>query len=195
MPVLILLFLEGLYPVVGNTHGHAVVKSYATVFLRNGKTGHAAHFLGYGYGLGIDGMDKLVGKGEVCNRIGVLTAVVIIVVGTESLSEAVVIIKHRGHAVEAEAVKMVFFKPVFAVGKEEVNHLVLAVVEAERIPCRVLAAPVAIEIEVVRSIESAQAFQFVFHGVGMNNIHNHGNTHGMRCIDKRFKFLGSAEAA
>ena len=75
-------------------------------------------------------MDKLVGEGKVHYGVGVLASVVVVAVIGESLSEAVVVIQHRCHAVEAETVEMVFLKPVLAVRQQEVQHLVFAIVEA-----------------------------------------------------------------
>ena len=41
------------------------------------------------------------------------------------------IIEHGGHTVEAETIEMVFLQPVLTIGKEEVEHLVLAIVKAK----------------------------------------------------------------
>ena len=78
VPVLVLLLLEHLDPVVGDTHGHTVVKSQASVLYRKCQARHAAHLLGYGYGRWIDGVDQLVGKRQVGYGICVLIAVVVV---------------------------------------------------------------------------------------------------------------------
>ncbi len=86
------MLLDGLDPVVGYAHRHAIVEAYASVLERACEPGHSAHLLGYGDGMGIDLMDEHVGKGEIGDGIGVLAAVVVVVVGAEGLSQPVIII-------------------------------------------------------------------------------------------------------
>ncbi len=131
VPVLILLLLEGLDPVVGYAHRHAIVEPNAAILESDGQARHAAHLLGDGYRVGIHGVDDLVGQSEVGYRVGVLSAVVIVAISAESLPQAVVVIEHRGHAIKAEPVKLELLQPVFAVGEQEVQHLVFPVVETE----------------------------------------------------------------
>ena len=45
-----------------------------------------------------------------------------------------IIINHAGNSVEPESVKFEFFKPVAAVGKEEMNNIIFPIVKSERIP-------------------------------------------------------------
>ena len=164
-PVLVLLLLDGLDPEVGDTHGHAVVKADAPVLELGRQTWHAAHLFGDGDGVGIDLVDKLVGQGEVDDGVVVLPAVVVVVVGAEGLSQPVVVVEHRGDAVEPESIEVKFVEPVLAVGEQEVNHGVLAIVETERVPGWVFPSVVAIEILVVGSVESSQPLHLVFDGV------------------------------
>ncbi len=70
-------------------------------------------------------MDKFVGKGKIYNRIGVLVAVVIVGIRAKSLAETVVIIQHRGYSIEAETIEAELLKPIFAIGEQEVEHLIL----------------------------------------------------------------------
>ncbi len=64
MPVLILLFLEGLDPIIRNTHCHTIVEAYTAVLERYGKAGHTAHFLGDSDCLGAHFVDEHIGKGQ-----------------------------------------------------------------------------------------------------------------------------------
>ena len=91
-------------------------------------------------------MYQLVGQGQIGNSIGVFAAIVIVAIASESLSETMVIVQHRGHAVKAKTIEMVFFEPVLAVTQQEVHHLILAVIEAQRVPSRVFTAPVTVKI-------------------------------------------------
>ena len=195
MPVLVFLFLECLDPIVGNTHGHTVIETDTAVLDGYRKTGHSAHFFRDGDGRGVDLMDELVGKGEICDGVDVLVAVVVVGVRAEILTESVVIIEHRSDAVEAEAVEAILLEPVFAVGEQEVEHFVLSVVEAERIPCGVLTPAVAIKIEVVAAVESSKPLDFVFDGVAVDYVHDHGNAELVGAVDERFEIVGGAEAA
>ena len=129
-PVLVFLFLDGLYPEIGYAHRHTVVEADAAVAELVGQPRHSAHLLRYCYCVRVDFVYQLVGKRQIGDGVGVLSAVVVVVVGGESLSQSVVVVEHRGHAVETEAVEFEFLKPVFAVRQQEVQHLVLAVVEA-----------------------------------------------------------------
>ena len=61
----------------------------------------------------------------------------------------VVPVEHAGHAVEAEAVQVVFRHPVLAVGQEEVPGLVLAIVEAAGAPGGMPALGAFVEIQVL----------------------------------------------
>ena len=92
MPVLVLLLLEELDPVVGDTHRHAVVEAHAAVLDLEGEAGHAAHLLGYGYGVGVEFVYELVGEGEVGYGVGVLAAVVVVGIRAEGFPQAVVVV-------------------------------------------------------------------------------------------------------
>ena len=115
VPVLVLALLDGLDPIVGDTHRHAVVKTDAAILETAGQTWHAAHLLSDGDGIGVDFVDEDIGKCQVGDGIGILTAVVIVIIAAESLSQAMAVIEHRGHAVKAETVKLVLFQPELAV--------------------------------------------------------------------------------
>ena len=91
---------------------------------------------------------------------------------------------------------MVFFHPVLAVGEEEVEHLVLAVVEAQRVPRGVLAAPgVVVEVEVDRAVEAPDALVLVLHGVGVDDVHDYGYAEAVGLVDEGFELVGGAETA
>ena len=146
LPILVLTLFERLNPVVGYTHGHAIIEAHAAVTERQCQPGHSAHFLGNSDCIGVDTMYQLVGQGQIGNSIGVFAAIVIVAIASESLSETMVIVQHRGHAVKAKTIEMVFFEPVLAVTQQEVHHLILAVIEAQRVPSRVFTAPVTVKI-------------------------------------------------
>ena len=57
-------------------------------------------------------------------------------------------VEHRCDAIEAEAVQVVFFHPVFAVGKEEILYRILAIVEAPRAPGGMMPGFPGIEVKV-----------------------------------------------
>lgn len=57
------------------------------------------------------------------------------------------------------------------------------------------AARVAVEILVVAAVEASESFHLVFYGVGMHDVHNHGNAAAVGVIDETFQLVGRAEAA
>lgn len=57
-----------------------------------------------------------IGQAQISYGVIVLSSVIIIGIGTECLSQTVVIVKHGGYAVEPEAVEFKFFQPVFTIG-------------------------------------------------------------------------------
>ena len=129
-------------------------------------------------------MNQYVGKGEIGDGVGVLRAVVVVVVAAKRLSQSVAVVEHRGHSVEAETVELVFIEPEFAVAQQEIDYGIFSIVEAERIPCRVLASAVAVEVLVVAAVEASQTLHLVFHGVGVYDIHNHRQAMGVGIVDK-----------
>ena len=194
MPVLIFLLFKCLNPIIRDTHSHTVVKTYASVLERNSKSGHTAHLFGYAYGMRIKHMNEFVGQSQIGYSIGVLITVVIIVITAECLTEAMIVVKHGGHAVKTETVKTELFHPIFAIGEQEVENLIFTVVKTERIPCRMFATTIAIKILVITAVKPAETLQFIFHSMRVNYIHNHGYSHGVRRVNKRFKFLRGAES-
>ena len=67
-------------------------------------------------------MNQLVGQLQIGQRVHIgVQAEVLAVVG-EVFAQAMVLIDHRGHAVEAEAVEVVFLLPEFQIGQQEVEQ-------------------------------------------------------------------------
>ena len=195
LPVLVLDFLDCLDPIIGNIHRHPIVETIAAVLEFCSESGHSADFLGDGDGLGIHLVDEAVGERQIANRVVVLMAVEIVAVVRERLAEPVRIVEHRGYAVEAEAVEMELLKPVATVRQEEMQHFVLAVVEAERVPRGMLVAIAGIEELVGVAGEVAESLDLVFHGVRVDDVHNDGDAVLMGLVDERFQFLGRSETA
>ena len=106
-----------------------------------------------------------------------------------------VVVKHRGYTIEAEAVKLILLEPELAIAQQEVEHCILAVVEAQRVPSRMLAAAVTIEVEVVAAVKSAQTLNLILHRMRVHDIHNHGNSTRVRVVDKVLELLGGTKAA
>jgi len=194
MPLFVFFLLDGFYPEVGYAHSHAVVEADTSVFDFGSETRHTAHLLGYGDGVRVYFVYQPIGEGEVSNGVLVLSAVVVIAVSTESLAQSVVVVKHGGYSVETESVETEFFEPIFTVGEQEMDDLVFPVVETERVPSRVFAAVVSVKKLVGSAVETSQSLDFVFHGMGVNDVHDDGDTVSMGFVDKVFQLVGSAEA-
>ena len=60
---------------------------------------------------------------------------------------------------------MIFLKPVLTVGEEEVEHIVLAIVEAKAVPSRMLVAVAGIEELIGVAGEIAESLYLVLHGM------------------------------
>ena len=122
-------------------------------------------------------------------------SVEVVGIAAECLTQSVTVIEHRGDTVEAESVEVIFLKPILAVGEQEVEHIVLAIVEAKAVPCRMLVAVARIEILVGVASEIAKSLNFVLHCMRVYNIHDYGNTVLMGSVDHLLQLLGSAESA
>ena len=194
MPVLILLLLEGLDPVIGDTHSHPVIEADTAILELDGKSGHTAHLLGNGDSVGIDSMYQEVGESEIGYRVGVLASVVVVAIAAERFSKPVVIIEHGGHAVETETIELEFLKPVFTVGEQEMQHLVLSVIETEGIPRGMFPTVVGIEIEAACTVKSPETLILILDGMGMDDIHDYGDSQLMGAVNEALQLLGGAEA-
>ena len=195
LPVLIAQLLDGLNPIVGHVHGHAIVEAVTAVLEGRGQTRHTAHLFGNGDGVGIDLVDEEVGQGEIANGVVVLMAVEIIAVTAKGFAKSVAIVEHGGDAVEAETIEVELFEPVFAVGKEEMNNFILAVIEAEAVPGGMLATATRIEELAGVAAEIAQTFHFVLDGVALHKVHDDGNAHGVCLVNELLELFGSTETA
>ena len=165
LPVLVALLLDGLNPIVGDVHGHAVVEAVAAVLKLGSQSRHSRNFLGNGDGILVHLVDEQVGQRQVADGVVVLMTVEIVSIVAECLSQTVTVVEHRGHTVEAEAVEVELLQPVLAVGEQEVDDVVLAIVEAERIPCGMLVAVAGIEELIGISTEITKTLHLVLHGM------------------------------
>ena len=172
LPVFVAHFLDVLYPEVGYAHGEAIVKAHAAILDGTSESGHAGHLLGDSNRLGLHLVNEFVRQGEVHDSVAVLVHIVVGTISVEVLAQAVAEVNHRGNAVEAEAVEVVFVEPILAVGEQEMEHLGLSVVEAEAVPRGVLAASAVVEVLIARAVEASESLQFVLHGVGMHQVHD-----------------------
>ena len=193
-PLLVGELLDPLDPVVRDAHRHPEVEAHAAGRQRGGQAGHAGDVLGDGEGVRVHLLHEDVREGEVGHRVLVDTLVEIVVVAHEILSEAVVPIEHRGDAVEAETVDVVFLHPVLHVRQEEVLGLVLAVVEAAGAPGGMAALRTGIEVQVVRAVEVGQALGLVVHAVAVDDVHHHGDALAVGVVHQALELLGRAEA-
>ena len=90
---------------------------------------------------------------------------------------------------------MIFFHPELAVAQQEVEHFVLAVVEAKRVPCGMLAAVAGVEVLRAGAVEASEALGLVLDGVAVHYVHNHGNALRVGLVDEGLELFGRTEAA
>ena len=81
-----------------------------------------------------------------------------------------VVIEHTSYPIEAEAVKLVFFKPILAVREQEVEYLGLAVVEAARVPRRVFAALTTMEVQIISTVKITEPFYLIAYRMRMYKV-------------------------
>ena len=161
---------------VRDSHSHAEIESESARCERSSESGHAAHVFRNRNRIRVNLFRKHGSEGKVGHGILVDTVIEIIVITDEVLAETVVPVQHAGHAVEPEAVKMVFFHPELTVREQEVFGFGFSVVEASGAPCRMMPLAALIEIKVFPPVEKAEAFRLIFNTMRMHDIHNHGNS-------------------
>lgn len=106
LPVLVAHFLDGLYPIIGDVHGHPVVEAITAILEFGGQSRHAAHFLRDGDGVLVHFMYQAVGQCQVTDGIIVLMAIEIVSVVAESLAQSVAVVKHGCDTVKTEAIEV-----------------------------------------------------------------------------------------
>ena len=106
-----------------------------------------------------------------------------------------VVVQHRGDAVEAEAVKLEDLQPILTVGEEEVHDVVASVVEAQRVPSGMIAARTFVEEERAGAVIACQPFDLIAYGMTVHKIHDDLEACSVSSIDERLQFVGRTEAA
>ena len=94
VPIFVLAFFDGLNPIVGYAHSHAIVEAHTALGKWQSQAWHTAHFFGDGDGFWVNFVNEQVGKGEVGDGVDVLIAVVVVAIAAKCLPESVVIIEH-----------------------------------------------------------------------------------------------------
>ena len=74
------------------------------------------------------------------------------------------------------------------------EHIILTIVEAERVPSGMLMAITRIEELVRITSEVTQTFHLVLHSVRVYDIHNHSHTVLVSLVDESLQFLRGTEA-
>ena len=194
-PVLVLDLLDIFDPEIGNTHRQTIVETDASVLYLRSQARHTAHLFGDRDGTGFDLMNHFVGEGQIHDRVAVFVTVEIRAVAVEVFTQTVRAVDHRGHAVKTITVEIVFVEPELAVREQEMEHFVLAVVEAEAVPSGMLATCAVVEILVRRAVEIAESLQFVLHGMAVHEIHDDLHTPAVGIVDQRLQFVRRTEAA
>ncbi len=182
IPLLVAGVLEQLDPVIRDPHGEAMGEADPALGIRAAKAGHARHVFCHHDGTRLDLGDQFIGELEIQNCLLIGIVAKIIIIGTER-PVAVRMIKHRGDAIEAEAIEAELLQPVADVGEQELLHLLLAVIEAFRVPLRMIPFFPCMKILVAGAVEVVEPLGNVFHRVGVNHIEQHGDLHAMGGID------------
>ena len=131
-------------------------------------------------------MNELVGKCEIANGIIVFVTIEIVTIVGECLAQTMTVIEHRGDSIKAESIEMIFAEPIFAVAQKKVQHLVLTIIKAQAVPCRMLPTLTWIEILVRVASKIAQTLNLVLHSMRVNYIHDNSHTVLVSCVDEMF---------
>ena len=139
-------------------------------------------------------MDQLVGERQVGQRVLVDVVTEVVVVAGEDPPQAVVQEEHARDTVEPKAIHSELVHPETAVRKKEVEHLRLGVVEAARIPGRMLAARPFVKVEARGAVLARDAFDLVSDRMRVNEVHEHAQPHAVGLVHQGLELLRCSEA-
>ena len=193
-PVLILHLFDILNPEIRNTHCQTIVETYTAIGYRTCQARHTAHLLRNRDGIGFHFVDHLIGQRQIHQGITIFVSVEVRRIAVEVFAQTVRAIDHRSHTIETESVEVVFVEPELTVREQEMQHFVLAVVEAETIPSRVLTTGTVMEILITRTIEVTETLEFVLHRMAMHEVHDDMHTSAVSIVDEGFEFIRRTEA-
>mmetsp|Transcript_56235 Transcript_56235/g.133544 ORF Transcript_56235/g.133544 Transcript_56235/m.133544 type:complete len:275 (+) Transcript_56235:703-1527(+) len=154
LPLVVRHLLEKLDPHVGGSHRETVVEAKPALRNRAAEGRHAGDVLRDRDAPGAQRVDEVVGEHEVHARLDVRREPEVLAITVdEAVADAVVLVQHRGDAVETEAIELVLLEPPFEVRKEEAKHLPAAVVVDAGVPLRVVALRTLLEVEAVGAVK------------------------------------------
>ena len=102
-------------------------------------------------------------------------------------------VQHGRDPVKTEAVQMILFHPIFAVGQQKILHRILSIVEASGSPCRMMSGFSWIEVQILASVKQAEPFDFIGNRMRMHYVHYYRYPFGMGLVHQTLELLGSAE--
>ena len=140
-------------------------------------------------------MNQEIGKCQISDSLIILMSVVIVTITSERLAKTMTIVKHGSYAIETETIKFELFQPIFAVGKQVVDDLILAIIETKGIPCWMFTTTSLHEVLATITGKVSQAFNLVLHGMRMHNVHDDSNAHLMRLVNEFLQFFWCTETA
>ena len=138
-------------------------------------------------------MNKFICQREIDQSITINTLIKELLTSVK-IGISVMVIYHRGYTIETIAIKVELVKPILHIRQQEVLDLALAVVENLRVPIWLIASIALLRVVVWRAVEFVYALVKVLDIVGVNDIHNYGNTHFVGLAYQRLQLFGCAEA-
>ena len=193
VPLLISLVFQHLNPEIGQSHSETVIEADASILNLCADSRHSAHIFSYCNILIINIMNEFVGQLQICHSIVVDVIAEIFPRVIERLTNAVILIQHRGHAIETVAVEMIFLKPITHIRQQKLQSFGLSIVEKLGVPLRVFTVFTWLKILIFSAIEEIYTFTHVFHRMRMNQVHNHEQSHAMSGIHEFFQFFRRTE--
>ena len=106
-----------------------------------------------------------------------------------SRSDSVVLVKHTGHPIEAEAIELVLLHPETEVAQEKAEHFMMAIVKEPTVPQVMIALSATMEVMMITAIEHIQAIQRILRGMRMHDIKQDRDAHRMSRINQFLKII------
>ena len=113
IPMLVRCSFQQADPHIRFSHGKAVVKANATLGNGNAQSGDGRHILRDQQSIRIDLPGQFCCQLQICHSFNIRIHGEIFAVVGKSHAQTVIMIEHRGNAIEPESIKMVLRQPVF----------------------------------------------------------------------------------
>ena len=123
----------------------------------------------------VDVLGQQIGNHQVYDGICVheLLVEVLVVVAGETVVDSMVLVHHRGHGVEAEAIGVIFFQPKPDIGEQEAEDFVFREIENPAVPLLMSSSRPRVKILELTPIPLVYPLVDVLCSVGVDQVDHH----------------------